>query len=129
MGHLALPERRFLVPSLPVFVLLSILWTAWLPTYASFRRAELQGRKVRVRGRERYIVSSFFLVQGDLIANAVGSIDIAGRSVVVENVHGKPHYGVWAPSFHGLSVPALQLCLDWRPHLLLLCIMLRTIRK
>ncbi|KAI0257681.1 Ima1 N-terminal domain-containing protein [Lactifluus subvellereus] len=45
VGRLTLPERSFLVPSLPVFVLLSILWTAWLPTYASFRRAELQGRK------------------------------------------------------------------------------------
>jgi len=44
-----------LVPSLTALVLLSILWTAWLPTYASFRRAELQGRKVRVRGRERYV--------------------------------------------------------------------------
>ncbi|KAH9982344.1 Ima1 N-terminal domain-containing protein [Lactifluus volemus] len=55
LGRLALPpERSFLIPSLPIFVLSSILWTAWLPTYASFRRAELQGRKVRVRGRERY---------------------------------------------------------------------------
>ncbi|KAI0271416.1 Ima1 N-terminal domain-containing protein [Gloeopeniophorella convolvens] len=55
MGRLSLPERGFLAPLLPALVLVSILWTAWLPTYASFRRAELQGRKVRVRGRERYV--------------------------------------------------------------------------
>lgn len=53
-GRLSIPETSILIPSLTALVLLSILWTAWLPTYASFRRAELQGRKVRVRGRERY---------------------------------------------------------------------------
>lgn len=56
MGRLTLPETRMLVPSLAALIPLSILWTAWLPTYASFRRAELQGRKVRVRGRERYAI-------------------------------------------------------------------------
>ncbi|KAF8499278.1 Ima1 N-terminal domain-containing protein [Russula emetica] len=56
MGRLTLPERNKLVPLLPVVTLLSITWTAWLPTYAHFRRAELQGRKVRMRGRERYII-------------------------------------------------------------------------
>ena len=59
MGHLTLPEWGSLVPLLPFLTLLSILWTAWLPTYAHFRRAELQGRKVRVRGRERYTVNIF----------------------------------------------------------------------
>jgi len=59
MGHLTLPEWGSLVPLLPILALLSILWTAWLPTYAHFRRAELQGRKVRMRGRERYIVDIF----------------------------------------------------------------------
>jgi hypothetical protein len=58
MGRLTLPEKSWLVPSLPGLTLLSILWTAWLPTYAHFRRAELQGRKVRMHGRERYIVGS-----------------------------------------------------------------------
>ncbi|KAN0121670.1 Ima1 N-terminal domain containing protein [Russula decolorans] len=56
MGRLTLPERNRLVLLLPFVTLLSITWTAWLPTYAHFRRAELQGRKVRVRGRERYII-------------------------------------------------------------------------
>ncbi|KAI9445334.1 Ima1 N-terminal domain-containing protein [Lactarius indigo] len=44
-GRLTLPGTSVIVPSLSALVLLSILWTAWLPTYASFRRAELQGRK------------------------------------------------------------------------------------
>ena len=64
MGWLTIPERNKLVPLLPVAALLSITWTAWLPTYAHFRRAELQGRNVRVRGRERYVVS-LFSVRGD----------------------------------------------------------------
>ncbi|KAI0307687.1 Ima1 N-terminal domain-containing protein [Multifurca ochricompacta] len=55
LGHLTLPERYLFAVSLPVFIILSLFWTAWLPTYASFRRAELQGRKVRVQGRERYV--------------------------------------------------------------------------
>lgn len=63
MGWLTLPERNRLVTLLPVVTLLSITWTAWLPTYAHFRRAELQGRKVRMRGRERYIVNLFLLVE------------------------------------------------------------------
>jgi hypothetical protein len=63
MGRLALPERGILLPLLPVMTLLSIIWTAWLPTYAHFRRAELQGRNVRMRGRERYVVSLFPLVE------------------------------------------------------------------
>ncbi|KAH9969091.1 Ima1 N-terminal domain-containing protein [Russula dissimulans] len=54
MGRLTLPEQGPVVPLLPVVALLSLFWTAWLPTYAHLRRAELQGRKVRVRGRERY---------------------------------------------------------------------------
>ena len=63
MGRLTLPERGTLVPLLPVVTLLSIIWTAWLPTYAHFRRAELQGRKVRLRGRERYVVNIFPIVE------------------------------------------------------------------
>jgi len=59
MGRLTLPDRGLIVPLLPVLTLLSLLWTAWLPTYGHLRRAELQGRKVRVRGRERYVVSLF----------------------------------------------------------------------
>lgn len=74
MGHLTLPERGALVPLLPVITLLSIIWTAWLPTYAHFRRAELQGRKVRMRGRERYVVSLFPLAEP--ISPAVRSLGI-----------------------------------------------------
>ena len=66
MGRLALPQWGSLVPFLPILTLISILWTAWLPTYAHFRRAELQGRKVRMRGRERYVVNIFPSVRGDL---------------------------------------------------------------
>ena len=54
------PFRRFAVlqPITPILVTTSLLWTAWDPTYASFRKAQLQGREVRVQGKRAYIVSS-----------------------------------------------------------------------
>ncbi|KIK70775.1 hypothetical protein GYMLUDRAFT_32827 [Collybiopsis luxurians FD-317 M1] len=45
-----------LKPAFPFFVLLSVLWTAWDPTYASIRTAQIQGRDVRVQGKRRYNV-------------------------------------------------------------------------
>ncbi|KAI6162079.1 Ima1 N-terminal domain-containing protein [Pisolithus thermaeus] len=44
-----------LVPFLPLAVFLSLLYTAWDPTYYSFKKARIQGRDVRVRGKDRYI--------------------------------------------------------------------------
>ncbi|KAH9898288.1 Ima1 N-terminal domain-containing protein [Cubamyces lactineus] len=49
----ALPSA--LVPTLPVLVFASIFWTAWDPTYATFRRSQFQGRAVRVHGKKTYI--------------------------------------------------------------------------
>ncbi|KAI9065838.1 hypothetical protein FKP32DRAFT_1646859 [Trametes sanguinea] len=43
-----------LVPALPPLVVVSILWTAWNPTFATFRRSQFQGRAVRVHGRKTY---------------------------------------------------------------------------
>ncbi|KAI0068293.1 hypothetical protein BV25DRAFT_557601 [Artomyces pyxidatus] len=56
-----LPPRRLVAvaPGLPVFMILSVLWTAWHPTHASLRRAEVQGRKVRVRGEKKYVRLQF----------------------------------------------------------------------
>lgn len=44
-------------PILPFFVVVSLLWAFWDPTYAAFRQAQLQGRDVRVVGKRVYIVS------------------------------------------------------------------------
>lgn len=46
-----------LSPFLPFLVIISLLWTAWDPTYSAFRKAQLQGRDVRVKGKREYIVS------------------------------------------------------------------------
>ncbi|KAI6108449.1 hypothetical protein EDD16DRAFT_81923 [Pisolithus croceorrhizus] len=46
------------VPFLPLTVFLSLLYTAWDPTYYSFKKARIQGRDVRVRGKGRYIAVS-----------------------------------------------------------------------
>ncbi|RDX55742.1 hypothetical protein OH76DRAFT_1396081 [Lentinus brumalis] len=44
----------FVPPALPALVLVSIFWTAWDPTYATFRRYQFQGRTVRVHGKKQY---------------------------------------------------------------------------
>ncbi|KAG1715992.1 hypothetical protein ID866_1157 [Astraeus odoratus] len=49
------PVMGRMVPSLPVISFVSLLYTAWDPTYYSFKRARIQGRDVRVRGKGRYI--------------------------------------------------------------------------
>ncbi|KAI8990541.1 Ima1 N-terminal domain-containing protein [Trametes punicea] len=60
-GHLSIaasyhlpsfPSR--LTPVLPFFVAVSIFWTAWDPTYGTFRRSQFQGRAVRVHGKKVY---------------------------------------------------------------------------
>lgn len=38
----------------PLPALLSLLWTAWDPRYATFRRSQLQGREVRLRRKREY---------------------------------------------------------------------------
>jgi len=43
-------------PILPATTMVSILWTVWDPTYSAFRRAQIQGRDVRVQGKRLYIV-------------------------------------------------------------------------
>jgi hypothetical protein len=48
----------FLRPAVPPLVLLSLLWTAWDPTYHSYRKAMLQGRNLRIKGKSEYIVSA-----------------------------------------------------------------------
>ena len=119
MGRLTLPERGTLVLLLPVMTLLSIIWTAWLPTYAHFRRAELQGRKVRMRGREQYVVGLFPFVETvtlPLIPHR--PIEITDRSVARENVYNKPDCVVLVPSFGGPPFLALPPCFNEQPHLL-----------
>lgn len=46
-----------LKPIGPIIALLSILWTAWDPKYASLKRAKYQGRALRQRGKHEYNVS------------------------------------------------------------------------
>ncbi|KAG1828324.1 Ima1 N-terminal domain-containing protein [Suillus variegatus] len=42
--------------ALPLIALCSLFWTAWDPTYYSFRKARIQGRDLRVRGKNHYII-------------------------------------------------------------------------
>ena len=44
-------------PVLPLFILLSLAWTFWDPTFSLQQKSRLQGKQVRIGGRQRYIVS------------------------------------------------------------------------
>lgn len=54
-GSRLLRRLSFLKSVSPLIVLLSLLWSMWDPTYSSVRRAQRQGRDVRVRGKSIYI--------------------------------------------------------------------------
>lgn len=56
-GYYPFGWSSFLYPILPVIVGISLLWTVWDPTYLSFRKAEIQGRDVRIHGKRTYNVS------------------------------------------------------------------------
>ncbi|KAJ7786145.1 Ima1 N-terminal domain-containing protein [Mycena metata] len=60
LGYRPLPSFSFVLPSLPIIALISILWVAWDPTYSSFRSARIQGRDVRVRGKTKHITLQMF---------------------------------------------------------------------
>ncbi|KAH7912996.1 Ima1 N-terminal domain-containing protein [Hygrophoropsis aurantiaca] len=59
------------IPALPAFALVSIFWTAWDPTYYSFRRARIQGRDVRVQGKNLYITLQIFAWLSRLLTTAL----------------------------------------------------------
>ncbi|KAL1762324.1 Ima1 N-terminal domain-containing protein [Schizophyllum commune] len=60
MGYAPYHKLPILWPALPILVLLSIWYTAWDPTYASLRRAQVQGQEVRLRGRGTHIALQLF---------------------------------------------------------------------
>ncbi|KAF5356202.1 hypothetical protein D9756_004116 [Leucocoprinus leucothites] len=60
---------NLLQPIFPLVVLSSILWTVWDPTYASFRRAQRQGREVRVIGKKEYIVLQMIIWSARLLTS------------------------------------------------------------
>lgn len=60
----ALPTSiSFIQPVFPIFIFLSLFWAAWDPTYASFRRAQIQGRDVRLRGKRQYNVRGYITIE------------------------------------------------------------------
>ncbi|KAJ3550294.1 hypothetical protein NMY22_g569 [Coprinellus aureogranulatus] len=46
----------YLTPVLPIFVLTSLLWAVWDPTYLTIQKSVAQGRDVRVHGKRNYII-------------------------------------------------------------------------
>lgn len=46
----------YLTSVLPVLVLTSLLWAVWDPTYITLQKGVVQGRDVRVHGKQKYIV-------------------------------------------------------------------------
>ncbi|KAJ7783615.1 Ima1 N-terminal domain-containing protein [Mycena maculata] len=56
LGFRPFRSLSLMVPGLPILAFLSIFWVAWDPTYSSFRSARVQGRDVRVRGKNKHII-------------------------------------------------------------------------
>jgi len=59
VGYDALQLPSSLLVAFPVFIFVSIFWTAWDPTYAVVKRDQLQGRAVRQRGKTLYNLLQF----------------------------------------------------------------------
>lgn len=55
-GYTTLQLPVLLYKTSPVIVFLSIIWTAWDPRYATFKRSQIQGREVRLRAKREYNV-------------------------------------------------------------------------
>ncbi|KAK7059127.1 hypothetical protein VNI00_001753 [Paramarasmius palmivorus] len=55
LGYTTFHSLRILRPILPFVVLISVFWTAWDPTYTTIRKAQMQGRDIRVQGKTKYI--------------------------------------------------------------------------
>ncbi|KAJ7487431.1 Ima1 N-terminal domain-containing protein [Mycena galericulata] len=55
LEHRPFTSLSFVIPGLPFLALVSLFWAAWDPTYSSFRSARIQGRDVRLRGKNKYI--------------------------------------------------------------------------
>lgn len=56
LGYSLPHQLAYSRPILPAITLVSIFWTAWDPTYSAFRKAQIQGRDVRIQGKTTYIV-------------------------------------------------------------------------
>ncbi|THG94954.1 hypothetical protein EW026_g6609, partial [Hermanssonia centrifuga] len=61
-------SQRF-ATALPLLVLLSIIWTVWDPTYASLKKAQLQGREVRQRGKREYNILQLIVWMSRLMSS------------------------------------------------------------
>ncbi|CCM05198.1 uncharacterized protein FIBRA_07407 [Fibroporia radiculosa] len=58
-GYWTTPIPGYWKIALPLITSLSLLWTAWDPTYASLRKAQFQGRAIRQRGKKEYNILQF----------------------------------------------------------------------
>ncbi|KAJ7630779.1 Ima1 N-terminal domain-containing protein [Roridomyces roridus] len=56
LGYKPFSWLSFMMPGLPLIALVSLLWSAWDPTYSTFRSARIQGRDVRVQGKRKHIM-------------------------------------------------------------------------
>ncbi|KAI0825020.1 Ima1 N-terminal domain-containing protein [Trametes gibbosa] len=106
-----------LVPVLPAVVVVSILWTAWDPTYATFRRSQFQGRAVRVHGKKTYI--SLQLIAWFLRLSTAGTLAAARYDPDYDIAHLWHHPGSdRARVFSGAMLFSEILILVWS-HLML----------
>ncbi|KAF8973558.1 Ima1 N-terminal domain-containing protein [Flammula alnicola] len=73
-GYHPFSRFTFLHPILPILVGVSLLWTAWDPTYNSFRKAQLQGRDVRIQGKRTYNMVQMLTWTTRMISSTILSV-------------------------------------------------------
>ncbi|KAL0071813.1 hypothetical protein AAF712_000735 [Marasmius tenuissimus] len=93
---------RILVPVSPFLVVLSLIWTAWDPTYSSFRKAQIQGRDVRLRGKKEYIVLQMLAWSVRLVTSSL--LAIQRRSPDLDYLHLSRPLSSRSRLYFGLSL-------------------------
>ncbi|KAI0316624.1 Ima1 N-terminal domain-containing protein [Amylostereum chailletii] len=109
----------------PLFIVVSILWMAWDPTYGDIRRAETQGRQIHVQGRKTYITlqvivwfhrlsTAFMIAFPDLIKNLTlfneGRSSVLGRRFFTFSLCFEVAIVVYAyAALHFNSKPSVRL--------------------
>ncbi|KAL0578610.1 hypothetical protein V5O48_003401 [Marasmius crinis-equi] len=102
LGYSTLLPLRVFIPVLPFLVLLSLIWTAWDPTYSSFREAQVQGRDVRIRGKKEYITLQMLAWSSRLVTSSL--LAIHRRSSHLDYLHLSRHLSTRSRLYFGLSL-------------------------
>ncbi|CAK5280471.1 unnamed protein product [Mycena citricolor] len=114
-GQNQLLRLSFLAKGLPFLALLSILWVAWDPTYSTYRAARIQGRDVRILGKQKHIMVQMMAWSLRLVTSLCLALASLGHYDPLDLSHFPSHRShvyfviMSAVEFTALIVPFLVL--------------------